>query len=246
MKNGLAESKIWRIPVDRGAREPGMFPRIAPRENSYAIAPIIDDPASEATRNAALEFPMNGHCDENDPPAGGGDPEGGQNWIAEALARYETPLIRYAVSLTHDLDAGRDIVQDTFLKLCQLPAERRPESLGPWLFAVCRNRALDRYRKEQRMTPLAETDIHSREGHGPSPSEHAETRDSADQLTQMLCDLPSNEQEVVRLKFHEQLSYQEISGVTGLSVTNVGFLLHTALKKLRAQMHRVEQTHPIH
>ena len=49
----------------------------------------------------------------------------------------------------------------------------------------------------------------------------------------MLARLPENQQEVIRLKFQQGLSYKEISSVTGLSVTNVGFLIHTGLKRLR-------------
>jgi RNA polymerase sigma-70 factor (ECF subfamily) len=38
---------------------------------------------------------------------------------------------------------------------------------------------------------------------------------------------------VVRLKFLHDCSYQEIAGITGLSVGNVGFIMHHAIKKLR-------------
>ena len=48
--------------------------------------------------------------------------------------------------------------------------------------------------------------------------------------------MPANQQEVVHLKFQSGLSYREISDVTGLSVSNVGFLLHTALARLREQV----------
>ena len=48
--------------------------------------------------------------------------------------------------------------------------------------------------------------------------------------------LPANQQEVIRLKFQNELSYKEISQVTGLSVTNVGFLIHAGLKAIRQSM----------
>ena len=47
--------------------------------------------------------------------------------------------------------------------------------------------------------------------------------------------LPRNQQEVVRLKFQNGFSYKEISRITALSVTNVGFLIHTAVSRLRAE-----------
>ena len=66
-----------------------------------------------------------------------------------------------------------------------------------------------------------------------SPEATVIARDSADKVFRMLDQLPENQQEVVRLKFQNEMTYQEIADVTGLSVTNVGFLLHTALKRLR-------------
>ena len=71
------------------------------------------------------------------------------------------------------------------------------------------------------------------EGREPAPAAIAETRDTAGRLLRLLDSLPGNQQEVLRLKFQNGLSYREISRVTDLSVTNVGFLIHTALKSLR-------------
>jgi RNA polymerase sigma-70 factor (ECF subfamily) len=45
--------------------------------------------------------------------------------------------------------------------------------------------------------------------------------------------LPENQGEVLRLRFQHQLTYKQIADVTGLSVSNVGFLIHTGLKSLR-------------
>ncbi len=45
--------------------------------------------------------------------------------------------------------------------------------------------------------------------------------------------LSENQQLVIRLKFEQGMSYQEISEQTGLTSSNVGFLLHNGLKKLR-------------
>jgi RNA polymerase sigma-70 factor (ECF subfamily) len=47
--------------------------------------------------------------------------------------------------------------------------------------------------------------------------------------------LPPNQQEVVRLKFQNGFSYKEISRITELSVGNVGFLIHTAVARLRTE-----------
>ena len=86
------------------------------------------------------------------------------------------------------------------------------------------------------MRPLNEVDADTRPAEGASPEESAEQRDSHGQIMGMMQKLPENQREVVRLKFQNGLSYKEIASVTDLSISNVGFLLHAALKTLRAQV----------
>ena len=153
-------------------------------------------------------------------------------FIKRALEQYESPLIHYALRLTGNLDRARDVVQDTFLKLCRQPCHNFDGNLARWLFTVCRNGAIDLQRRERRMTTAAELSEQPSTAHQ-SPEATVITRDSTENVFRMLDQLPDNQQEVVRLKFQNDLSYQEIADVTGLSVTNVGFLLHTAIKRLR-------------
>ena len=70
----------------------------------------------------------------------------------------------------------------------------------------------------------------------PPPEDVAEQRDESNQVLRLLTDLPKNQQEVLRLKFQHSLSYREISAITGLSETNVGFLIHVGIKRLRELM----------
>ena len=80
-------------------------------------------------------------------------------WMRSALAEHEGPLLRYAVRLTGNLERARDVVQDTFLRLCREHPERLNSHLPAWLFTVCRNRALDLLRKEGRTTALTDADL---------------------------------------------------------------------------------------
>ncbi len=162
-------------------------------------------------------------------------------WVREAMGRHEAALLRYAQSLTGDPDLARDVVQDTFLKLCEQDPEELSDRLAPWLFTVCRNRVLDVVRKERRMSPLTDVDLETRESAGPSPAAAAATSDAATTVLALMEELPVNQREVVRLKFQGQMSYEEISAVTTLSVGNVGFLLHTAIRTLRARMEALER-----
>lgn len=158
------------------------------------------------------------------------------DWVHAALRQYEGPLIHYAAQITGDLDRARDVVQDTFIRLCNEKQSKVEPHLAQWLFKVCRNRALDVQRKESRMKNFDETEMNSMPGTAPSPAAEMERREASNEVSQLLGTLSKNQQEVVRLKFQNGLSYQEISDITNLTVSNVGFLIHTALKTLRQKM----------
>lgn len=154
-------------------------------------------------------------------------------WITAALDRHGGDLARYALRFLHDPNRAQDVVQETFLRLCQQQPGELDGRLVPWLFTVCRNVALDVRRKEQKMSSLAEEGVATVSSPQLPPPEQAEQTELASHVLELLALLPENQQEVIRLKFQQGLSYKEISTVTGLSVTNVGFLMHTGLKRLR-------------
>ena len=77
-----------------------------------------------------------------------------RDWVRTAVARHEGPLLAYVSRLVGDAERSRDIVQDAFAQLCQQKESELNGRLAPWLYSVCRNRAIDLARKEQRMTAL--------------------------------------------------------------------------------------------
>lgn len=159
-----------------------------------------------------------------------------EQWLRETLARHEGPLIRYAARLTGSVERARDVVQDAFTRLCQQDRTGIDGHVTQWLYTVCRNRALTVRRKETRMTTLSDAAAALRVCPDPIPPAAAEQRESQSHVVSLMAALPDNQQEVLVLKFQSELSYREIAGVLDISVTNVGFLIHTAIKSLRERM----------
>jgi RNA polymerase sigma-70 factor (ECF subfamily) len=157
-------------------------------------------------------------------------------WMRSLVDAHAADLTRYAASILGDHEGAKDVVQESFIRLWREPRREIEDHVRPWLFRVCRNCALDQRRKGGRMRPLNEVDTATRPAEGKGPEETAEQQDSHAQVIRLMNKLPENQREVVRLKFQNDLSYKEIAGITELSVSNVGFLLHTALKTLRAQV----------
>ncbi len=163
------------------------------------------------------------------------------DWLREVLEQFEGPLLRYAARITGDADRARDVVQETFLSLVRSKPALRDGPLkdGPlkeWLFKVCRNRAIDVRRKEKRVKPLMDEAVDLAASQNLEPAQILEAEETASQVVKAIQRLPSQHQEVLYLKFQDGLSYQEIGQVMDLTVSNVGFLIHTALKKVRDQL----------
>jgi len=167
----------------------------------------------------------------------GTPPTTDHDWVRSAVVRFEGPLTLYAARLLHDDEAARDVVQETFLRLCAQDRARLEPHLAEWLFTVCRNRTLDVLRKEGRMARLSEEQMHDVPSPDPSPPDVLERRDDAARALRLLEALPESQREVLRLKFQNGFSYREISRITGHSVTNVGYLMHAGMKTIRGRMH---------
>ncbi len=157
--------------------------------------------------------------------------------VESAQADFEGPLTGYAAGLLGgDWDRARDVVQDTFIKLHRQDPAMVQGRLKSWLYTVCRNRSIDILRKENPMMTSGGEVFESINDSGPDPSRAMEERERHAEVMALLERLPDNQREVIRLKFQGDLSYKEISDVTGLSVSNVGFLIHTGIKRLRSLM----------
>ena len=156
-------------------------------------------------------------------------------FLERTISEQQGPLLRYATRLLSDPDRARDVVQDTFVKLMAQPAEAVNGHTVEWLFTVCRNRALDVIRKEGRMKRFEDGQMERVTATELRPGRALEQAETQAAILQLIECLAPNQQEVVRLKFQNGFSYKEISRITALSVSNVGFLIHTAVARLRTE-----------
>ncbi len=167
--------------------------------------------------------------------------------VRRALDQHESNLIAYAASiLGGDIERGRDVVQDSLLKLYLTDPARVRDNLKSWLYTVCRNRALDILRKDHRLDLGEDELLEASPSHDPDPGEVAINRELYEHVWRCVDRLRPNQREVIRLKFLHDCSYQEIAGITGLTVGNVGFIMHHAIRKLRELLAQESAEQPQH
>lgn len=170
----------------------------------------------------------------NELPLPRGEAKDASEHLENLVTAQRGPLLRYATRLLDgDADRAADVVQDAFVKLSRRPRAEWEGHAVEWLFTVCRNRALDVRRKEGRMIRFADGEAERVRADEARPGQTLETAETRAALLALIGQLPPNQQEVVRLKFQNGFSYKEISRITQLSVSNVGFLIHTAVTRLR-------------
>ena len=164
-------------------------------------------------------------------------------WVRLAVERHEAALTAYARNvLGGDAERARDVVQEAFLRLVGQDPARVGPHVTEWLYTVCRNLAIDHRRRDRRTERLTDAEIDGAVSDDPDPGDRSEADDALSHVLRCMQTLPRNQQECIRLKFQGGLSYKQISAVTNLTVTNVGFLIHTGLKTLRQRLAMEENT----
>ena len=152
--------------------------------------------------------------------------------LADPLADPLYGAIRtYAALLLSDLEAGKDIAQEVFLRLeQQKETVTQPQA---WAYRTARNLVIDQYRKSGRTESLPD-DLPA-DATRFNPGILAERKEILTMIQQKINDLSPKHREVLRLKFQEGLKYSEIAEVLGETVTTVAWLLHEAIAMLRKE-----------
>lgn len=158
----------------------------------------------------------------------------------DLVRRYVRLAGAVAYGVVGDYEQAADVVQEAFLKLHgSLAGLREASKLKGWLYGVVRSCALDALRRRRRAPASldaidgAEEIVAGRPGSEAAGLERAELRGG---VLAAIRGLPEQYREVVAMKYVDDLSYQEISEATGLSVETIESRLFRARKMLREKL----------
>ena len=160
---------------------------------------------------------------EGDPAAFGG-----------LYSKYRSRIYRFALKLLQRTDFAEDIVQETFLKMHDAIStlDRNP-SLASWLFAIARNEVYNHLRKERRNGQRVDPDEVWISG---SVFEEVSGAETVEIVQRFIARLKYEYKEVLMLREYEGLSYEEISAVTGDTVSSVRSRLFKARRALTQKL----------
>lgn len=164
--------------------------------------------------------------------------------LARLIQRHQKPLFSFIYYKILDEDLANDIFQDTFVKIITTLKEGRYTDEGKfivWAKRIAHNLIMDHYRRKSKHGTLSrftcENEDFSIFDLLRESSESAEdqmiSRQIYKDLHLMLGHLPASQQEVLRLRFFDGLSFREIAEHTGTSINTTLGRMRYALINLR-------------
>lgn len=155
---------------------------------------------------------------------------------AVLVERYQKPIYNLMVRMTGSTWDALDLAQETFIKAFeQLHRFQLDKRFFPWLYTIGLNHSKNfiRQRGAMRKSSLDGCDAECDPVNPRVEEERLCARLDAAKITGALEELPFDYREAVILRYHEELTMDEIAGVLGISVSGAKMRVHRGLKKLR-------------
>jgi RNA polymerase sigma factor (sigma-70 family) len=164
----------------------------------------------------------------------------GQEQALEVLiTRYKDKVYTSVYMLVKDKYLAEDIFQDAFLKIIKTIKEGRYAEQGkflPWAIRVAHNLCMDHFRRSRQQIPVTlpdGQDIAVLFGAGDMASDGIEKRQVHESVRKLVEELPEEQREVIVLRIYADLSFKEISDLTGVSINTALGRMRYALINLR-------------
>ncbi len=151
----------------------------------------------------------------------------------DAAERLQGKLVRYTSRFfAGDENSARDVVQHAFMQLCRVNVDSRPENIDAWLYRVCRNRAIDQCRRDERMQTGDHACVNQQIDAGVSSSQQLTERELWQLIQERIAVLPASQREAVEL-WSAGMRYAEIAEIMGRVETSIRVMVHRAITRLR-------------
>lgn len=172
---------------------------------------------------------------------------GNEEALSTLIYRHQKELFTFIVYKINDEDLANDIFQDTFIKIIVMLKEGRYNEEGKfilWAKRIAQNLIIDHFRAKAKNVKVSETTFESEDFSIfdliREPSENIEDQlvslQIQEDLLKMLHFLPENQQEVIKLRFFDGLSFKEIAEHTDMSINTTLGRVRYALINLRKIM----------
>ena len=168
--------------------------------------------------------------------------QGNREAVSQLLERHARRVRDYVRMLVKDNDVADDLTQEVLIKVVKVLDEGRYTDKGrfqPWLLRIAHNRVLDYFRAQKQVKTVSESSagfdiLGSKNFAEPSIEDRLVSEQQAEEVRQLIELLPAEQQEVVKMRYYEGLSFKEIAEHTGVSI-------NTALGRMRYALINMRQ-----
>jgi RNA polymerase sigma-70 factor (ECF subfamily) len=166
--------------------------------------------------------------------------EGDENALTILINRHQSKIFGFIYSKISDRDISNDIFQDTFIKVIRTLKSKSYNEEGkflPWVMRIAHNLIIDHYRKNKKMPMFRETDefsIFSIMSDDSLTIENKIIREQVEiDLKKLIEELPADQKEVLVMRMYQDMSFKEISEITGVSINTALGRMRYALMNMR-------------
>ncbi|QBN17930.1 RNA polymerase sigma factor [Flavobacterium nackdongense] len=159
-----------------------------------------------------------------------------RNTAFEKLLReYQKPLYHHIRNIVLNHDDADDVLQNTFIKVFQNLEKFKGESkLFSWMYRIATNEALTFLKQKAKKSGISSEALQNKAIDNLQADVYFEGNDIQIQLQKAIVLLPEKQQLIFKMKYFEELKYEEISEILGTSVGALKASYHIAVKKIEA------------
>jgi RNA polymerase sigma-70 factor, ECF subfamily len=163
--------------------------------------------------------------------------------LDQLIDTYQHRLMRYLMFLTGKREVAEDLFQEVWIRVLRRGAQYNGKArFDTWIFTIARNLVIDLSRKRT-MASLDEMRDGGEDerpfeiaGEGPSPLDQFASSENVSEVQAVLGMLEPASREVLTLRFHEEMSLEEIAQVTQAPLSTVKSRLYRGLASLKPQI----------
>ena len=149
------------------------------------------------------------------------------------VQQYSRPLYAHIRNIVIDHDDTDDVLQNTFIKIFQNLKNFKGESkLFSWIYRIATNEAITHLSSKAKKNNVTHEEVQQKALQNLEADEYFEGDAMQLKLQQAIASLPEKQQLVFKMKYFEDLKYEDISEILGTSVGALKASYHHAVKKI--------------
>ena len=167
--------------------------------------------------------------------------DGVERLFNEIVKDYSERVYWHVRRFVNNHEDADDLVQEIFLKIwTALPSFRGEAQLYTWVWRIATNETLNHLRKERVRAALRMQSIDAEMEHRIEADPFFNGTQAQRELMKGLAKLPEKQRQVFVMRWWDELSYEEISAITGTSVGALKASYHIAQEKLKLNLSTTE------